>query len=60
MSRVQIPSGSFLASLVIEDVSGEVDATLQVIKEHYDKPDEDKRRRARDEELRGIDWYGFD
>jgi hypothetical protein len=41
-------------------VSGEVDATLQVIKEHYDKPDEDKRRRARDEELRGIDWYGFD
>lgn len=41
-------------------VSGEVDATLQVIKEHYDKPDEDKRRRARDEELRRIDWYGFD
>ena len=44
----------------IEDVSGEVDATPQVLKEHYDKPDEDKRRRARNEELRGIDWYGFD
>jgi integrase len=43
-----------------EVVSGEVDATPQVIKEHNDKPDEEKRRQARDEELRGIDWYGFD
>ena len=43
----------------IEDVSGEVDATPQVLKEHYDKPDEDKRRRARDEELRGSTGMGL-
>ena len=43
-----------------EVVGGEVDATPRVIKGHYDKPDEEKRRQACDEVLRGTDWYGFD